>query len=222
MSEEEADKFDYRAFIAKYGEGTVSNYPNGKSIYGQGDPADALFYIISGTVTVNVVSEHGKAAVAAMLSPGDFFGEGCLDRELLRLSEIVTADKSEIARFNSAVVLRALKDDLAFSKVFLRFLLDRNEKLKVDLISHLFDSSEKRLARILLTLAQSGLANPPDCIDISINQDMLAMMVGTTRPRINQFMNKFRKFGYIEYNGHIKVRSSLLNVIVDDTSVMFK
>lgn len=222
MEKIETDSFDCRAFISTHGEGTISKYEEGKTIFAQGESVDALFYIISGAIKVIVNSEHGKVAVIAMLEAGDFFGEGCLDGHLLQSSTIVTANKCEIARFNRAAVFRALKDDLTFSKLFLMFLLNRNEKLRVNLVGHLFDSSEKRLARILLTLANAGLGSKSDFTDVTINQETLAMMVGTTRPRINQFMNKFRKFGYIEYKGHIKVRSSLMNVILDDQTEPLK
>jgi len=210
--------FDYKAFMAKYDDGTISKFEKAIAVYTQGDPAKSIFYIISGAVKVVVNSEQGKIAVIAMLEAGDFFGEGCLDGHLLEMSTIVTASKSEIIRFNLEVVLRALKEDHDFSKTFMMFLLSRNDKLRTDLVAHLFDSSEKRLARILLTLANTGLATESEFIDVPINQETLAMMVGTTRPRINSFMNKFRKFGYIDYSaGHIKVRSSLMNVILDDS-----
>jgi CRP/FNR family cyclic AMP-dependent transcriptional regulator len=216
MEKTENLSFDYRTFISSHGAGTVSKYEEGKTVYMQGDSADEVFFIITGAVKVIVNSEQGKVAVIAILEAGDFFGEGCLDGHLLRQSTIVAANKCEIARFNLAVVMRALKTDLNFSKVFLMFLLNRNDKLRRDLVAHLFNSSEKRLARILMVLANNGLANKSEFIDVPINQETLAMMVGTSRQRINQFMNKFRKFGYIEYNGHIKVRNSLMNVILDD------
>jgi CRP-like cAMP-binding protein len=208
--------FDYRAFINSHGSGTVTKYEEGRTIYTQGDPADGLFFIISGSVKVVVRSKQDKFAVIAVLDAGDFFGEGCVDGHLLQSSTIVAANDCKIARFNLTVVMSALKTDPIFSKSFLMFLLNRNENMRKDLVAHLFNSSEKRLARILMTLANNGLANRSEFIDVPINQDMLAMMVGTSRQRINKFMNKFRKFGYIEYNGHIKVRNSLMNVIIDD------
>ena len=211
-----AESFDYRAFIARHGQGTISKYEEGETVYSQGGPADALFYVVRGTVKVVVNSATGKVAVIALLGPGNFFGEGCIDGHSVRPSTAVTTKKSEIAKFNTAAVLQALKDDLTFAKSFLMFLLTRNEKLRLDLVAHLFNSSEKRLARTLLTLANQGHETKPEFIDAAINQETLAMMVGTTRPRINQFMNKFRKSGYIEYNGRIKVHNSLMNVILDD------
>jgi CRP/FNR family cyclic AMP-dependent transcriptional regulator len=215
MEKTDISDFDCRAFIATQGEGSISKYEEGKTIYRQGDPADAAFFIMSGAAKVIIHSEQGKAAMIAMLEAGDFFGEGCMDGNLLRQSTVVTANKCEIARFSRAAVFRALKDDLVFAKVFLMFLLSRNDKLRRDLVGHLFDSSEKRLARVLLSLANNGLANQSEFIDIPITQETLAMMVGTTRQHINEFMNKFRKFGYIDYNGHIKVRNSLMNVILE-------
>jgi CRP/FNR family cyclic AMP-dependent transcriptional regulator len=211
-------EFDYQAFMTKYDDGIVHKFDKATTIYTQGDPTKSLFYIIKGAVKVIVNSEHGKIAVIAMLDAGDFFGEGCLDGNLLELSTIVTAEKSEIIKFKLEVISRALKEDHDFSQTFMKFLLSRNAKLRTDLVAHLFNSSEKRLARILLTLANTGLATASEFIDVPVNQDTLAMMVGTTRPRINRFMNKFREFGYIDYSaGHIKVRSSLMNVILDDS-----
>jgi CRP/FNR family transcriptional regulator, cyclic AMP receptor protein len=209
--------FDFRAFMTKYGSGAIQKLDVAQTVYTQGDPAKTIFYIISGAVKVVVNSAQGKVAVIAMLEAGDFFGEGCLDGHLLRSSSIETAGKSEIVRFDLDVILHALNYDLAFSKIFTEFLLSRNEKLRTDLVAHLFNSSEKRLARVLLTLANNGLAVRSEFIEMSISQETLAHMVGTTRPRINRFMNKFREFGYIEYDGgHIKVRNSLMNVILDN------
>jgi CRP/FNR family cyclic AMP-dependent transcriptional regulator len=210
------EPFDYRAFIAKHGGGVVSKYADKQTIYAQGDTADALFYIVSGAVKVTISSEYGKEAVIGILGPGDFFGEGCLDGQLLRNSTIATTAASEIVRLDRPIVMAALKDDPAFAQSFMHFILDRNQRLQADLIDQLFNSSEKRLARILLTLANTGLGTQSNTITMAINQEMLATMVGTTRSRINQFMNKFRKLGYINYNGHIEVNNSLLNLILHD------
>jgi len=216
LPEGNGGSLDVRAFIAKHGPGTVSKYEDRQIIYTQGDPSNALFYITSGTVKATFVSEFGKEAVIAILGPTDFFGEGCLDQELLRGSTITATGSCEIARFDRAIVSRALASDSAFADLFMTFILHRNKKLQADLIDQLFNSSEKRLARMLLTLANSGVGNQSNVISIPVNQEMLASMVGTTRSRINQFMNKFRKMGYIEYNGHIKVNNSLLNLILHD------
>ncbi len=216
MAEDKHDRFDYRAFIAKYGGGAQSKYGDKQIVFAQGDSADALYYIVSGTVKVTIFSEYGKEAVIALLGAGDFFGEGCLDGQLLQNSTIAGTSASEIVRLDRAVVVRALHDDPAFAELFMHFILNRNQKLQADLIDQLFNSSEKRLARILLTLANTGLGTQSNTISMAINQEMLANMVGTTRSRINQFMNKFRKLGYINYNGNIEVNNSLLNLILHD------
>jgi CRP/FNR family cyclic AMP-dependent transcriptional regulator len=216
MAETQEEHFDYRAFIAKHGGGTVTKFSDKHTVYAQGDTADALFYIAGGTVKVTIFSEYGKVAVIGILAAGDFFGEGCLDGQLMRNSSIAATSDSEIVRFDRAVIVRALHDDPAFAKLFVGFLLERNQKLQADLIDQLFNSSEKRLARILLTLANTGLGTQSNTITMAINQEMLATMVGTTRSRINQFMNKFRKLGYIDYNGKIEVNNSLLNLILHD------
>jgi CRP-like cAMP-binding protein len=215
MTNEAHENFDYRTFIARHG-GAVSNYSDRQPVYMQGDQADALFYIVRGTVKVTIFSEYGKEAVIALLGAGDFFGEGCVDGQLLRNSTISATSHCEIARFDRALVNRALNEDPRFAALFMHFILDRNQKLQADLIDQLFNSSEKRLARILLTLANSGLGTQSNVITMAINQEMLATMVGTTRSRINQFMNKFRKLGYIDYNGNIKVNNSLLNLILHE------
>ena len=163
-----------------------------------------------------LVSEFGKEALISILGAGDFFGEGCLDKELLRNVTITATGDCEIARFDRAIVSRALVNDPEFAGSFLHFILNKNRKLQADLVDQLFNSSEKRLARTLLTLANSELGNQTNSITIPINQEMLANMVGTTRSRINQFMNKFRKLGYIDYNGQITVNNSLLNLILHD------
>lgn len=218
MAEEQDKNFNYRAFIAKHGAGSVTKYDDRQTVYAQGDAADALFYIVSGSVKVTIFSEYGKEAVIGILAAGDFFGEGCLDGQLLRNSTIATTSDSEIVRLDRTAVVRALHEDPAFAELFMHFVLDRNQKLQADLIDQLFNSSEKRLARILLTLANTGLGTKSNTISMAINQEMLATMVGTTRSRINQFMNKFRKLGYIDYNGNIEVNNSLLNLILHDQS----
>jgi CRP-like cAMP-binding protein len=210
-----SDSFDFRAFLARHG-GTVSKYADRQIIYAQGDAADALYYIVAGSVKVAILSEYGKEAVIGLFGPDDFFGEGCLDGQLQQNATISTTSACEIARFERPAVVRALADDPAFAKQFMSFVLDRNQKLQADLIDQLFNSSEKRLARILLMLANTGLSDQSNVIPQAINQEMLASMVGTTRSRINQFMNKFRKLGYIKYNGKIEVNNSLLNLILRD------
>ena len=215
QTNDERERFDYKAFSAKYSGAVISKSADREIVFAQGDPANAIFYVISGSFKVTIISEHGKEAVIAMLGPGDFFGEGCLDGHLLQSSTISSTTAGEIVRFDRATILQALKDDPAFSNLFLRFILDRNQKLQVDLVDQLFNSSEKRLARILMTLASVGLNDRSSLITIPITQETLANMVGTTRSRINQFMTKFRKLGYIDYDGQIRVHNSLLNIILD-------
>jgi len=212
---------DIEGMIAAYGGGAISKYAVRQIVYRQGDPASTLYYIVSGTVKVTFNSEFGKEAVIAILGAGDFFGEGCLNGDFERRTTVATTSECEIARVDRAVVQYALIDDPAFSKLFIKFLLARNEKLKTDLIDQMFNSSEKRLARILLTLANIGQAEQSSVIGLPINQELLANMVGTTRSRVNQFMNKFRKMGYIDYgsqenSGQIKVYHSLVNMLLDD------
>ena len=218
MAEEQENQFDYRAFITKHSAGAITKVSDKQTIYAQGDTADALYYIVSGSVKVTIFSEYGNEAVIGILTAGDFFGEGCLDGQLLRNSTIAATSEGEIVRLDRAVVTRALHEDPAFAQLFMHFVLDRNQKLQADLIDQLFNSSEKRLARILLTLANTGLGTKSNTITMAINHEMLATMVGTTRSRINQFMNKFRKLGYIDYNGNIEVNNSLLNLILHDQS----
>ena len=205
-------RFDCQAFIAKYGAMTTK-YPSNQTIYAQGDPAHAFYYIIRGSTKVTVCSEHGREAVLALLQDGDFFGEECLDPHPRRGATVTTETVSEIARFDRNTIVHALEDDRAFAKLFLTYVLHQSEKLREDLVDQLFYSSEKRLARILLTLSNSEASDEPGLITAPITQETLAAMVGTTRSRINQFMTKFRKLGYIEYDGQIRVHSSLQNVL---------
>jgi CRP-like cAMP-binding protein len=185
-------------------------------VYQQGDPADSVHYIEAGKVQITVVSEQGKEGVIAMLGAGDFFGEGCLAGQPLRMASASASAKSTIARIEKATMIRVLHEHPAFSERFTAFLLARNIQIEADLVDQLFNSSERRLARLLLLLANFGKEGSMETIIPTINQDILAARVGTTRSRINYFMNKFRKLGFIEYNGGLKVHSSLLNVIVHD------
>lgn len=210
--------FDYQTFVAKFDGATIASYPDRQVIYTQGDPADTLYYIISGIAKISVISEHGKEGVVAMLRNGEFFGEGCLVNRIARATTVTAASACEIVRLSRATAIRALNEEPAFSALFMDFLLSRNEKLKDDLLDQLFNSSERRLARVLLTLANTGLDDQAYMITIPISQETLANMVGTTRSRINQFMTKFRKLGYIEYDGQIRVHNSLMNIILNDKS----
>lgn len=194
----------------------VLKYRRNQPVFRQGDPADAVFYIQAGKIQVTVVSEHGKEGVIGILEPGEFFGEGCLVGQPLHLATASAMTDCTIARVEKAEMVRKLLEDAVFSKQFMAFLLSRNAQIEADLVDQLFNSSEKRLARVLLLLANFGKDGELQPVIPQINQDILAARVGTTRSRVNHFMNKFRKLGFIEYNGSLKVHSSLLNVIVHD------
>lgn len=210
-------RFDGMKYLASVGAGrTVSVFQPKQIIFRQGDSADAVYYIEAGKVQLTVISEHGKEGVIAMLEAGEFFGEGCLAGQPLRMASASATAKSTIVRINKVAMLRLLHDHPAFSELFMAFLLLRNVQIESDLVDQLFNSSERRLARLLLLLANFGKEGSMDTIIPTINQDILAARVGTTRSRINFFMNKFRKLGFIEYNGGLKVHSSLLNVIVHE------
>ncbi len=209
--------FDPKAFLASVGEGRrVCKVRGGEVIFAQGDPADALFYIRKGKVKVTSVSSHGKEAVIAILGAGDFFGEGCLAGQPLRISTVAAMADSSIARLDRAEVVRVLHDQPAFSELFMAYLLARNIRIEADLIDQLFNSSEKRLARLLLLLANFGKEGKPHPVVAKISQETLAEMIGTTRSRVSFFMNKFRRLGFIDYNGHLEVHSSLLSVVLHD------
>lgn len=208
--------FDYRAFIGKHAGATAAKYNDGDVVFRQDEPADAVFFVVSGNVKVTVVSEHGKEAVLALLNAGDFFGEECLDAGRRREATVSAASACELVRFDRDTLARALADDAEFANLFLTYVLAENERLREELIDQLFNSSEKRLARVLLTLAHFERSGSSSLIAIPITQETLANMVGTTRARINHFMTKFRKLGYVEYDGQIRVHNSLNRVIVDD------
>jgi CRP/FNR family transcriptional regulator, cyclic AMP receptor protein len=208
--------FDLDDFNAKYGGVLLSKYTKDQIIFAQGSASGATFYIITGGVQLSVVSEVGKERVVGVLHAGDFCGEGCLSGELLRVSTATAQKGAVIARMEKPAVLRALHEDIHFSEFFVSYLLSRNTRLTDDLIDHLFNNSERRLARILLLLANFEKDDRQDLPIGHINQDTLAKMVGTTRGRINIFMNKFRRLGYIDYNGNIQVHPSLLNVVLRD------
>ena len=211
--------FDPKAFLANVGEGrSITKSREGEVIFSQGDPADALFYIQRGKVKVTTLSSHGKEAVVAILGAGDFFGEGCLAGQPLRISTVAAMANSSIARLQKGAVIRVLHEEPAFSELFMAYLLARNIRIEADLIDQLFNSSEKRLARLLLLLANFGKDGSPQPVLAKISQETLAEMIGTTRSRVSSFMNKFRRLGFIEYNGHLEVHSSLLSVVLHDNS----
>jgi CRP/FNR family cyclic AMP-dependent transcriptional regulator len=195
---------------------TNSEYSINEHVFAQGDPADSVFYIVEGTVKLNVVSRQGKEAVVAILKEGDFFGEGCLAGQPLRMATAVAISACSLMKLEKAEVVGLLQDEPSFSEVFVAHLLSRNIKIEEDLVDHLFNSSEKRLARVLLLLANFGKEGVPQTVIPKISQETLAGIVGTTRSRVNFFMNRFRKLGFIEYNGRMTIHSSLLNVVLHD------
>jgi len=209
--------FDPRTFLATVSGGrTVSNYRSHQKLFSQGDPADAVFYIQEGKVKVCVISELGKEAVVALHNEGDFFGEGCLSGQPLRLATVAAMTECVIMRIEKATMVRVLHEEPAFSEMFLAYLLARNARVEEDLVDQLFNSSEKRLARLLLIMANFGKEGKPEPVIAKISQETLAEMIGTTRSRVSHFMNKFRKLGFIEYNGTMKVHTSLLNMVLHE------
>jgi CRP/FNR family cyclic AMP-dependent transcriptional regulator len=213
--------FDPKSFLAVVGEGRgVGAYRKGEPIYSQGDTADAVFYIQEGKVKVTVVSEQGKEAVVAILEADSFFGEGCLAGQAQRISTVVTMTDCVIARLEKAAIVRVIHEEPAFSAMFIAHLLGRSIRVEADLVDQLFNSSEKRLARLLLLLANFGKEGKPEPIIAKMSQETLADMIGTTRSRVSYFMNKFRKLGFIDYNGDyeggIAVHSSLLNAVLHE------
>jgi CRP/FNR family cyclic AMP-dependent transcriptional regulator len=207
--------FDPKVFLAKVNGGLgLRNYRKDQIVYRQGDPADSVFYIQSGKAKKTVVSEQGKEAVVAILDTGNFFGEGCLTGELLRLATVSTLVNCVIARISKADITRVIHEEPAFAEMFIAHLLARNSRVEEDLVDQLFNSSEKRLARTLLLLANFGKEGRPEPIIAKVSQETLAEMIGTTRSRVSFFMNKFRKLGLIDYNGSIEIHSSLLNVVL--------
>jgi CRP/FNR family cyclic AMP-dependent transcriptional regulator len=209
--------FDPKSFLAKVGEGrSIDKYRKDQIVFSQGDPADAVFYLQKGKVKVTVISEHGKEAVVAMLGAGDFLGEGCLAGQPRRMATVAAMTESVIMRLEKSAIIRVIHDEPAFSEMFIAHLLARTIRVEEDLIDQLFNSSEKRLARLLLLLANFGKEGKPEPVIAKVSQETLAEMIGTTRSGVSFFMNKFRKLGFIEYNGGMEVHSSLLNVILHD------
>ena len=190
--------------------------PKAHLIFSQGDAADAVFYVRTGRIKLTVVSQHGKEAVVGILEHGSFFGEGCLVGQLTCMATATTLDASMIVRIDKAAMIRALHEEPTFSELFTAHLLSRNIRIQDDLVDQLFNSSEKRLARILLLLAHYGKEGTPEPVIPKISQDTLADMVGTTRSRVSFFLNKFRKLGFIHYNGRMEVHSSLLSIVLQD------
>jgi CRP/FNR family cyclic AMP-dependent transcriptional regulator len=217
MKPKERSHFDPKSFLAKVGKGrTLADYKKNQRVFLQGDPADAIFYIQRGKIKLTVVSRQGKQAVVGMLGTGDFFGEGCLAGQQRRMATASAFSKCSIARVERAAAIRVIHEERDFAEMFLAYLLSRNIRIEEDLVDQLFNSSEKRLARVLLLLANFGKDGKPEEVIPKISQETLAEIVGTTRSRVSFFMNRFRKLGFLEYNGGLEIHSSLLNVILHD------
>lgn len=211
------DSFDPKTFLARMGHGkTITEYKKNKNIFCQGEVAEAVFYIQKGRVKLTVLSEQGKEAVVGILEAGQFFGEGCLNGHPLRIATTTALEDCIITSISKSAMITALHDEPAFSQIFITYLLTRNSRVEEDLIDQLFNSSEKRLARLLLILAHFGKEGRPQPIAVELSQETLAEMIGTTRSRVSFFMNKFRKLGFISYNGKIEVHNSLLNAVLND------
>ena len=217
MAKKSKSKFDPEAFLAKADGGvTISRYRKGQVVFNQGDPADSVFYIREGRVKIAVVSAQGKEAVVAFLKAGDFIGEGCLTGRPRRVSTARALEDSIVTRVDKTTMVRMVRDEPNFSELFMAHILARTVRVEEDLIDQLFNSSEKRLARALLLLANFGKDGKQEPVIAKVSQETLADMVGTTRSRVSHFMNKFRQLGYIDYNGGLEVHSSLLDAVLHE------
>jgi len=211
------DEFDPRVFLGQAGTGKATEkYRKNQKIFSQGDLADAVFFMHKGKVKITVLSEHGKEAVVGIFADGQFFGEACLEGVEVRTTTSHAMEDCLITSVTRSAMLAALSSQPKFSAFFIAYLLTRNSRIEDDLIDQLFNSSERRLARLLLLLANFGQASGAEPIAINLSQETLAEMIGTTRSRVSFFMNRFRKLGFIEYNGRIQVHRSLLNVVLLD------
>lgn len=211
------DGFDPQEFLAKVGMGkTILTYRKNQVVFSQGDAADTIFYIQTGRIKIVVISEQGKEAVVGILEPSHFFGEGCIIGHALRIATATAMEDSVITSITKPAMLEMLHKEPKFSELFMAYLLTRNNRIEEDLIDQLFNSSEKRLARLLLLLSNFGKEGAPQPISPNVSQETLAEMIGTTRSRVSFFMNKFRKLGLISYNGEIEVHTSLLNAVLYD------
>ena len=209
--------FDAQAFLDSAGVArTVTEFKKAEVVYGQGDAAKSVMYLQSGSVKLTVVSEVGKEAVVAILGPGDFFGEGCLAGQAARMGTAAAITPSTVLVIEKNEMFKVLHEQHALSDLFIRFMLARNIRIEEDLVDQLFNSSEKRLARTLLLLARYGKEDQPHGVLPKMSQETLAEMIGTTRSRVNFFMNKFRKLGFIKYNGGLQINTSLLNVVLHE------
>lgn len=223
MARKAKPKFDPEAFLAKADGGiTISKYGKGQVVFRQGDPADSVFYIREGRVKISVVSDQDKEAVIAFLKAGDFIGEGCLTGRPRRVSTARALEDSVISKVNKATMARVLREQPNFSERFTAYILARTLRVEEDLIDQLFNSSEKRLARALLLLANFGKDGKHEPLITKVSQETLAEMIGTTRGRVSEFMNKFRQLGYIDYDGYLEVHSSLLDAVLHETPMKLK
>jgi CRP/FNR family transcriptional regulator, cyclic AMP receptor protein len=209
--------FDPQVFLATVGlKRTITQCRPGQKIFSQGDASDSVFYIQKGRVKLTIISEQGKEAVIAILGAGDFLGEACLMGQVLRVASATAIVPSALLRIQKDEMLRVLQKERALSGLFISYLLSRNVRIEEDLVDQLFNSTEKRLARTLLLLARYGKEGSPETVVPEIDQETLAEMIGVTRERVNFFMNKFRKLGFIDYNGGLQIHSSLLNVVLHE------
>ncbi len=216
MTRKRTSPFNPQTFLSKVDSGKTLTSPKKQTIFSQGDAAEAVYYIQAGRVKLTVVSQHGKAAVVAILESGAFFGESCLAGQIVRTATATALEDSTLVRIDKETMIRVLHDEPAFAELFTTYLLAHSIRIEEDLVDQLFNSSEKRLARVLLLLAHFGKEGKPETVIAKISQETLADMIGTTRSRVSFFMNKFRKLGYIDYNGGLHVHSSLLNVVLHD------
>ncbi len=213
----QSSDFDTASFLAQPGTGrSITNYHKKQVVFSQGDPADAVFYIQKGKLKVTVVSDRGKEAVAAILGPDEFVGEACMAGQSLRLVTVSAMTGAVVARIEKLEMVRLIQEQPGFSQMFMTHVLNRTIRVEADLHDQLFNSSERRLARLLLLLANYGNDGKPEPILAQISQETLAEMIGTTRSRVSFFMNRFRKLGFISYNGHIEVHRSLLNLVLHE------
>ena len=217
MAKKHPSSFDPKVFLAEAGKGrSLTKYRKHQTVFSQGDAADAVFYTQTGKVRVSVISDRGKEAVVSILGPNEFFGEGCISGQALRIATVDAMAESVVMRIEKEEMVRLLHQEPLFSEMFMTHLLQRTMRVEADLIDQLFNSSERRLARLLLILANYGNEGKPEPILAKISQETLAEMIGTTRSRVSFFMNRFRKLGFITYNGHIEVHKSLLNLVLHE------
>src|SRR3990172_11769299 len=217
MKRKSPPRFDLKAFLARGGDGRpIVEFRKQQTVFAQGDPADAVFYILKGKVKLTVLSRQGKEAVIALLETGNFFGEGCLAGQRLRMATATATTDSSVVRLEKKTMIRLMHDEPRLSKPFMSYMLSRNVRIEDDLLERLFGSTEQRLARTLLLLAHAGKDREAENVVQKISQETLAELIGTTRARVSFYMNRFRQLGLIEYKGGLRVHSSLLNIVLHD------